>query len=71
MNSFKGKLDYTIPLPSLLAYPSHHVEVVPNQTFSIFYEGKAQRCGCTKADALRLKKDWWYTIKNKINKSLE
>ena len=62
--SSKGKLDEEIPDPSFLADPSHHVKVVAKHIFSIVNESRAQRCGCTKSDAFRLKKDWGYMIKN-------
>ena len=58
-------------MPSLLADTYHHVKVVANNIFSILNNGKAQRCGCTKSNALRINKDWGCTIKNNINKSLE
>ena len=64
LKSLKIKLDEEIPEPSFLAYPSYRVKVVAKHIFSIVNEIKAQRCGCTKADNLQLKKDWGYTIKN-------
>ena len=64
----KGKLDVQIPEPSFLAYPSHHIKVVAKHIFYIINDIKAQRCGCTRADALRLKKDWGYMIKNNRGK---
>ena len=64
MKTPKGKLDEEIPEPSFLADPSHRVKVVAKHIFSIVNESRAQRCGCTKADALRIKKDWGYMIKN-------
>ena len=63
MKSSKGKLDKEIPVPSFLADPSHCVKVVPTHIFSIINYGKAQQWGCTKADALRINKDWGYMIK--------
>ena len=65
LKSSKGKLDEEIPEPSFLADLSHRVKVVAKHIFSIVNESKAQRCGCTKADALRLKKDWSYMINNR------
>ena len=58
LKSPKGKFDVEIPEPSLLAYQSHRVKVVAKHIFSIVNQSKAHRCGCTKADALLLKKDW-------------
>ena len=57
LNSPKGKLDEEIPEPSFLADPSHHVKLVAKHIISIVNESRDQRCGCTKADALRIKKD--------------
>ena len=45
LNSSKGKLDDEIPVPSLLAYPSHRVKVVYRHIFFISNNGKAHRCG--------------------------
>ena len=58
LNSSKGKIDEEIPDPSFLADPSHCMKVVAKHIFSIVNKIRAQRCGCTKADALRLKKYW-------------
>ena len=58
----KGKLDVQIPEPSSLADPSHRIKVVAKHIFYIVNDSKSQRCGCTRADALRLKKDWGYMI---------
>ena len=52
MNTSKGKLDEVTPEPSFLVHPPHRVEVVANHIFSIVNESRAQRCGCTKVDAL-------------------
>ena len=71
MKSSKGKLDEEILDPSFLADPSHIVKVVAKHIFSIVKEIRAQRCGCTKADALRIKKYWWYMIKNNREKKIE
>ena len=46
----KGKLDEEIPDTSFLADPSHRVEVVAKQIFSIVNKSRTQRCGCTKVD---------------------
>ena len=51
-----GKLNEEIPMPSLLADPYHHVKVVAKHIFKIVNNGKAQQCGYTKADALRINK---------------
>ena len=59
----KGKLDEEIPKPSFLADPSHRVKVVAKHIFSIVNESRAQECGCTKEDTLRINKDWGYMIK--------
>ena len=58
-------------MTSLLAYPSHCVKVVAKHIFSIVNDGKAHRCECTKAYAIRLKKDWGYMMKNNRGKNLE
>ena len=71
MESSKVKLDEEIPEPSFLADPSHRVKVVAKHIFSIVNEIRAQGCGCTKADSLRIKKDWGYTIKNNREKQLK
>ena len=65
----KGKLHTDIPEPSFLADPSHRVKVVAKHIFSIVKESRDLRCGCTKADALRLKKDWGYMIKKNREKN--
>ena len=59
----KGKLDVQIPEPSFLEDPSHLIKVLAKHIFYIVNDSKAHRCGCTRADALRLKKDWGYMIK--------
>ena len=56
LKSSKGKLHEDIPEPSLLADPSHRVKVVTKHIFSTVNKIKDIRCGCTKADTLRLKK---------------
>ena len=56
LKSSKGKLHTDIPEPSFLADPSQRVKVVAKQIFSIVNESRDLRCGCAKADALRLKK---------------
>ena len=67
LKSSKGKLDEEIPVPSLLAYPSHCVKVFARQIFYVVDNGKAHQCGCTKADTRRLKKDWECMIKKNRN----
>ena len=62
MKTSKEKLDEEIPEPSFLADPSHRVKVLAKHIFFIVNKSRAQRCGCTKADALRIKKDWGYMI---------
>ena len=47
------------------------MKVVAKPRFSIVNKIRDQRCGCTKADALHLKKDWGYTIKNNRKKTVE
>ena len=54
----KGKLDEEIPEPQFLADLTHRVKVVAKHIFSVDNERSAQLFGCTKADALRIKKDW-------------
>ena len=70
MKSSKRKIDEEITEPSFLADPSHRVKVVAKHMFSIVNKSRAQRCRCTKEDALRLKKDWGYMIKNNREKPL-
>ena len=60
-----------IPEPSFLADPSHHIKVVAKHIFYIVNDSKAQRCGCTRADAIRLKNDWGYMIKKNREKTIE
>ena len=67
----KGKLDVQIPEPYFLADPSHHIKVVAKHIFYIVNDSKAQRCGCTRADALRIKKYWGYMIKKNREKQLK
>ena len=71
LNSSKGKLDEEIPEPSFLADPYHRVKVVAKHILSIVNESRDQRCGCTKADAILLKKDWEYMIKNNREKQFK
>ena len=71
LKSLKVNLDEEIPVPSFLADPSHCLKVVAKHIFSIVNNVKAQRCGCTKAYALRLNKYFWYMIKNNTSKILE
>ena len=68
LKSSKGKLDEEMPEPSFLADPSHRVKVLAKHIFSIVNKIRAQQCGCTKADALRLKKYWGYIIKKNRGK---
>ena len=70
LKSSKRKLHEDIPEPSLLADPSHRVKVVPKHIFSIVNEGRYLRCGCTKADSLRLKTYWGYMRKKNREKQL-
>ena len=56
LKSSKGKLHEDIPEPSFLAYPSHCVKVVAKNIFSIVKKSGDLQCGCTKSDALWLKK---------------
>ena len=58
LKSTKGKFDEEIPEPSFLADTSHLVNFVAKHIFSIVRKIRDKRCGCTKADAIRLKKDW-------------
>ena len=64
LRTYKGTLDVEIPEPSILAYYSHRVKVVAKHIFSIVNKSRAQQCGCTNADALRINKYWGYIIKN-------
>ena len=71
LKSSKGKLHEDIPEQSFLADPSHRVKVVAKHIFSIVNKSRDLQCGCTKADALRLKKYWGYMIKNNEEKKLK
>ena len=71
LKSWKGKLHTEIPEPSFLTDPSHHVKVVAKPIFSIVNKIRDMQCGCNKEDALRLKKDWGYIIKNNREKTIE
>ena len=71
LKSPKGKLHTEIPEPSFLADPSHCVKVVVKHIFSIVNESRDLRCGCTKSDALQIKKYWGYMIKNNREKQLK
>ena len=70
MKLFKGKLDDEIPEPSFLEDPSHFMKVFAKHIFYIVNKSRDQRFGCTKADALRIKKDWGNTIKKNRGKQL-
>ena len=61
--SSKGKLDEEIPDPSFLADPYYRVKVVAKHILSIINKSRDKQCGCTKADAIRIKKGWGYMIK--------
>ena len=67
----KGKLDMQIPEPSFISEPSHRIKVVAKHIFYIVNKSRAQRCGCTRADALRLKKYWGYMSKNNRGRKLK
>ena len=58
-------------MPSLLEYPSQCVEVVAKHIFSIFIESRAHGYGCTKADAIQIKKYWGYIIKINRGRTIE
>ena len=47
------------------------MKVIAKHIFSIINKSRAQRCGCNKADALPLKKDWGNKIKNNREKTIE
>ena len=47
------------------------MKVLVKHIFSIVNESKPQRCGCTKEDALQLKKYWGYMIKKSRGKVIE
>ena len=68
IKTLKVKLDVQIPEPSFLADPSHLIKFVAKHIFYIVNYSKAQSYGCTRADALRLKKDWGYMIKKNREK---
>ena len=68
LKSSKGKRDEEILEPSFLADISPRVKVVAKHIFSIVSKTRDLRCGCTKADAIRLKKYLGYMIKNNREK---
>ena len=47
------------------------MKVVSKHIFTIVNKSRAQGCGCTKSDALQLKKYWGYTIKKNREKIME
>ena len=63
LKSSKVKLDEEISQPSFLADTSHRMKVVAKNTFYIVNKLRDQHCRCTKADTLKIKKDWGYNIK--------
>ena len=71
LKSSKGKFDAEIPEPSFLTDPHHRVKVVTKHIFSIVNENRDLRFGCTKADALWIKKYWGYMIKKNEGKKIE
>ena len=71
LKTLKGKPDVKIPEPYFLANPSHRIKVVAKHIFYIVNDSKAQRYGCTRADAIRLKKYWGYMIKKNREKQLK
>ena len=56
LKSSKWKLDEETPDPSFVADPYHSVKVVFKHIFSIVNKSRVQGYGCTKADALLIKK---------------
>ena len=71
LKSSKGKLDEEIPVPTFLEDLFHCVKVVAKHIFSIINDSKAQRYGCTKVYAVRLKQYWGCMIKNNMGKKLK
>ena len=71
MKTSKGKLDEEIPEPYFFSDPSHRVKAVAKHIFSVINKSRAQQCGCKKADALRIKKDWGYMIKKNRGETIE
>ena len=51
LKSSKRKIHAEILEASFLIDPSHSVKVVSKHIFSKVSDGKAQRCGCTKANS--------------------
>ena len=70
MKISKVKIDEEIPYPLFLAYPSHRTNVVAKHIFSIVNKSRSLGCGWTKADALRIKKNWGYMLKKNKGKKL-
>ena len=71
LKSSKVKVHTEIPEQSFLADPSHYVKLVTKHIFSIVNESRDLKCGCNKADALRLKKYWGYMIKKNRGETIE
>ena len=69
LKTSKGNFDEEIPNPSFLADHSHRMKVVAKHIISLVNKSGAQRYRCTKADALRLKKDWGYMITNNMGEN--
>ena len=67
----RGRLPTEINEPSFLADPQHRVKVVAKAIFAILLLCKKDRCGCTKADALRIKTNWGYFLKQNRGEGLE
>ena len=55
LKSSKGEFHTEIPEPSFLEDPSHSIKLVAKHIFYIVKKSRDMRCGCTKADALRIK----------------
>ena len=68
LKSSKGKLDEKIPVPSLLADLYHSVKVFATSPPTVVNDDKTLRCGCTRADSIRLNKYWGYKVKKNIIK---
>ena len=69
LKSFKGKLREEITVPSFLGDISHQFKFVVRNLFSSVNDGRAQQCGCTKSDVLRLSKYWRCIIRKNRSKS--
>jgi hypothetical protein len=66
----KGELPAHIPEPTFLADPNHRVKVIGKKVFALVQKPKAVSV-CTKSDALRIKKNFAYFVRQYRTKPFE